>query len=141
MNRFAAYALLGAFLHLQGATCCHCRQSESGANHSASAIQNCCQEHCCCDDLGNRVESPIGQKTDDTPPCGPHHGSHLHVISHLVYVGPGPALKFCIDAGITLTIPQEPLMRLSEAMIGGAHTDADVIQVVTLFNRGTLLRV
>lgn len=144
MNRFVAYLLLTAFLQLQGATCCHCPQGLRG--DSRSDLAAACNP---VDYVGHSRDAdhqcPRHDSNDDnafpiTPPCGPDHGGHLCVISHLRFINSNAPYEFHL-ATTVLNVDFPLLDQLGIA----AALDGDLTNVfdstTTLLNCHTLLRI
>ena len=142
MNRVFATGLLCAFLHLQGATCCHCRHTGAEAGWAtAAAASDCCHDDCAGEHSCHLEESAASCETEDAPPCGPHHGSHLCVISHLVYVGPDAARQLDTDATGFIDLPYELRFLRSGEFVNPLSVACDVSGDATLVGQGTLLRI
>lgn len=144
MNRFVACLLLTAFLQLQGATCCHCAQGLLGDSRSDLAAA--------CDPVDHIWHShdadhqcPRHDSNDDdacpiAPPCGPDHGGHMCVISHVRFINSNTFFEFdVVTLGLHVDVPPLDLHGFAGTFIGNFTNVSD--SITTLLDCHTLLRI
>lgn len=144
MNRFVAYLLLTAFLQLQGATCCHCAQGlvgDSNAESPATCHHDSAVPH---SHNADRTCPLQGSNDDDafpiTPPCGPDHGGHLCVISHLGFINSNTPYEFNLATTVlNVDFPLSDQLGIAAALDGNVTNVLD--STTTLLDCHTLLRI
>ncbi len=144
MNRFVACLLLTAFLQLQSATCCHCAQGTFGGfnpespatcHHDSTGQHSQDADHVCpLHGSHDESSSPIA------PPCGPDHGGHLCVISHVRFINSNTSFEFDVATlGLHVDVPPLDLHGFVGIIDGNFTNVSD--SITTLLDCHTLLRI